>query len=142
MDLPDINVLVSAFRPDSPHHRVAKEWLESVASGAGRLLLFPVVEAGFLRIVTHPGIFSPPSPPEEAREFLRVLCASPHVDLCPWTVPAREQWFTLAAGLGLRGNDLNDAMLAAAALDRRLRLVTFDQGFRRFPGLAVRILAG
>lgn len=31
-------------------------------------------------------------------------------------------------------------MLAAAALDRGLRMVTFDKGFRRFPNLKVVLL--
>jgi predicted nucleic acid-binding protein len=32
-------------------------------------------------------------------------------------------------------------MLAAVALERGLRLVTFDRGFERFPGLRLLILA-
>ncbi len=41
----------------------------------------------------------------------------------------------LAEGLGLRGNDLNDAYLAALALERGAVLVSADKGFARFPGL-------
>lgn len=39
--------------------------------------------------------------------------------------------------LTLRANDIPDAFLAATAIDLGARLATFDQGFRRFPGLTV-----
>ncbi len=39
------------------------------------------------------------------------------------------------------GNDCNDAMLAAVALEKGLRIVTSDKGFRRFPELKYELLA-
>ena len=36
----------------------------------------------------------------------------------------------------LSGNDLNDAWLAALALEHGAILVSTDEGFARFPGLA------
>lgn len=140
MDIPDNNVLINAIRPEGKHHLVAKRWLEDSLNGGHPLRLFPTVEAGFLRVVTHPKIYSPPTPFNEAWEFLRLVCSSPVVEICPWTQSARERWGNLCASLGLTGNDCNDAMLAAAALDRGLRLVTFDKGFRRFPDLPLLIL--
>lgn len=140
MDLLDNNVLISAFRPDSPHHKMAKHWLETTLNDGRGIRLFPTVEMGFLRIVTHPGIFDPPSDSEEAWEFLEILCSSPLVEICIWTAGARQQWRRLSSGMGLTGNDFNDAMLAAVALHRRLRLVTFDAGFQRFPGLTCLLL--
>jgi predicted nucleic acid-binding protein len=86
-------------------------------------------------VVTHPKIYSPPTPFLEAWEFLRILCSSPFVEICPWTQTARARWGHLCQSLNLNGNDCTDAMLAATALDRGLRLVTFDKGFQRFPGL-------
>ena len=56
----DTNLLVHAHRGDSPWHRSALEALES----AGRVpwgLPWPCVHE-FLAIVTHPRIFSPPTP--------------------------------------------------------------------------------
>jgi uncharacterized protein len=142
MDLPDNNVLISAFRPDAQNHSVAKQWLEDSLNGGNPIRLFPTVEAGFLRVVTHPKIFSPPTPFSEAWEFLSVVRSSPVVEICPWTPGARERWGDLCASLGLIGNDCNDAMLAATATDRGLRLVTFDKGFHRFPGLSLLLLPG
>lgn len=142
MDLPDNNVLISAFRPDAPNHLVAKQWLEDSLNGSNSIRLFPTVETGFLRVVTHPKIFSPPTSFGEAWAFLSAVRSSPMVEICPWTAGARERWGDLCLSLDLIGNDCNDAMLAATALDRGLRLVTFDKGFRRFPGLSLLLLPG
>lgn len=141
MDLPDNNVLINAFRPDAPYHELAKNWLEKGLNNGQPLRLFPTVETGFLRVVTHPKIFEPPSPMAEACSFLKALCSSPSVEICPWTSTARHCWTDLCLTLGLNGNDCNDAMLAAIALDRGLRFVTFDQGFKRFQGLKCLFLA-
>jgi len=140
MDLPDSNVLISTFRPDAPNHLVAKQWLEESLNGSNPIRLFPTVETGFLRVVTHPKIFSPPTPFVQAWAFLSVVRSSPMVEICPWTPGSRERWGDLCGSPGLTGNDCNDAMLAAAAIDRGLRLVTFDKGFRRFPGLSLLLL--
>jgi hypothetical protein len=42
----------------------------------------------------------------------------------------------LITALELRGNDLNDAWLAAVAMEHRATLVSTDQGFSRFPALS------
>jgi predicted nucleic acid-binding protein len=48
----------------------------------------------------------------------------------------------LCTNLSLSGNDCNDALLAAVALEKTLRLVTFDKGFQRFPNLKLELLEG
>ena len=140
MNLPDNNVLINAFRSETKHHAKAKSWLEGSLNNSQSIRLFPTVETGFLRVVTHPRIFDSPSPFEEASEFLKVLCSSTFVDVCQWTVSARNLWFNLCDDLALSGNDCNDAMLAAIAMDRGLRLVTFDKGFKRFEKLQLLLL--
>jgi len=96
----------------------------------------------FLRIVTHPKLFDPPSSMAEASRFLRVLWERPSIETTPWTASSRERWLSLCESLSLYGNDCDDALLAAVALDRALRVVTFDQGFRRFPNLKLELLEG
>jgi predicted nucleic acid-binding protein len=46
----------------------------------------------------------------------------------------------LCRELGLRGNLVPDAYLAALALEQRAELVTFDRGFGRYPRLRWRCL--
>lgn len=141
MDLLDNNILITAFRREAEHHRVAKEWLEDALNHGHPLRLFPTVEAGFLRVVTHPKIYETPSPLAEAVNFLQTLCSATCVEIVPWTPAGRERWVSLCGELGVCGNDGNDAMLAAVGLERGLRLVTFDRGFKRFPRLRLLILA-
>ncbi len=89
----------------------------------------------FLRIVTHPDIFATPSSFEEAVEFLQAFHESGQFHEIPWTLRMRAQWRRWCRDLGLHGNDVNDAFLAASAAEARCRLVTRDGGFSRFPGL-------
>lgn len=135
MDLLDANILIGVFRPDDPNHVVLKRWLEETLS-KGLAVTFPaLVEVAFLRIVTHPRIFRVPSPFDEAVGFLQALQESGLFRETPWTQRMRVQWRHWCRDLGLQGNDVNDAYLAAAAAESRSRLVSQDQGFDRFRGL-------
>lgn len=135
MDLLDANILIGAFRPDDPDHTMLKGWLEE-SLNQGRLITFPpLVEVAFLRIVTHPRIFATPSSFEEATQFLQAIQESGQFHETPWTLRMRAQWWRWCRDLALSGNDVNDAYLAAAALEGRCRFVSRDGGFRRFPGL-------
>jgi uncharacterized protein len=135
MDLLDANILIGAFRPDDPDHAVLKGWLEGTFS-EGLSVTFPaLVEVAFLRIVTHPKIFGVPSPLEEALGFLRAIHESGLFQEAPWAPRARARWQHWCRELGLHGNDVNDAYLAATAAEARCRLVSRDGGFSRFPGL-------
>jgi uncharacterized protein len=135
MDLLDANILIGAFRRDDPNHSTLKGWLEETLS-SGRAVTFPaLVEVAFVRIVTHPRIFLVPSPLDEALEFLEVIQESGLFRETPWTLRMRAQWWRWCRDLGLQGNDVNDAYLAASAFEARCRLVTVDGGFDRFPGL-------
>lgn len=75
----DVNVLVAASRSDHPHHKAARIWLEeSLAHAAtGRVvLLLPMVVTSFLRLVTHPKVFAPPTPINAAVGFIDAQLAS------------------------------------------------------------------
>jgi len=140
MDLLDNNILINAIRSEARHHRTAKEWLEDALNRGQPIRLLPMVEAGFLRVITHPKIFASPTAPVEAWAFLETLCSAPCVEIAPWTPACRARWARLCTDLDLRGNECNDAMLAAVAIERGLRLVTFDRGFERFPSLRLLLL--
>lgn len=62
MIVPDVNVLVYAHRGDAPDHARYRRWLEDLARGDAAFGLSELVLSGFLRVVTHPRIFTPPSP--------------------------------------------------------------------------------
>ena len=80
MVLPDVNVLVYAHRAEVVDHQRYARWLEEVAGGDAAFGLSDMVLSGFPRIVTHPRIFNPPTPLEQAMMFVEELRAG---ELCP-----------------------------------------------------------
>jgi uncharacterized protein len=135
MDLLDANILIGTFRRDDPDHSTLKDWLEGALSSGSTVTFPPLVEVAFLRIVTHPDIFPTPSPSEEAVGFLRVIQESGFFREAQWNQRIRARWWRWCQDLGLKGNDVNDAYLAATAAESHCRLVSRDGGFIRFPGL-------
>ncbi|WP_225783916.1 TA system VapC family ribonuclease toxin [Xenophilus sp. Marseille-Q4582] len=130
---PDVNVLVAASRSDHPHHASAREWLLAAlaeAESAVPLTLQPMVTASFLRLVTHPRIFSQPTPVAEAMRFVDALLEAPGVR-APVLGDEWPVFRALCIDKGLTANDLPDAWLAAAVIQQGEHLVTFDRDFRR-----------
>lgn len=131
----DVNVLVSAHRPEAPRHAEHRAWLEAARFGTELLGLLAVVASGFLRVVTHPRIFREPTPLGIALDFLEILRASPAT--VP-VLPGDRHWqiFTdLCTRLDARGNKVPDAFLAAIAMEQGATWISTDRGFAGFPGL-------
>lgn len=135
MDLLDANILIAAFRSDHPDHPTIKAWLEETLAAGVTVSFPPLVELAFLRIVTHPRIFRVPSPLHEALGFLQALQESGLFQEARWTGRMRERWWRWCRELEIHGDDVNDAYLAAVAVEERSRFVSRDRGFGRFRGL-------
>lgn len=138
MILIDVNVLVYAHRSDAAHHPKYSEWLESVINGDSPYGLADIVLSGFLRIVTHPKIFNPPTPMGTALEFARQIRGRPQ---CMFINPGQRHWEifeNLCRTSGAKGNLVPDAYLAALAIESGCEWITTDRDFTRFPGLKVR----
>ncbi len=73
MQMPDVNVLVYAHRDGVVNHDRYAAWLTNLATGPQPFALSESVLHGFLRIVTNPRIFDPPSTLFEALRFLDAL---------------------------------------------------------------------
>ncbi len=135
MILPDVNVLVYAYREDAPKHERYRRWLERVLGGPEAYGLSDLVLAGFLRVVSHPRVFSPPSPLEHALGFAEALLAHPN---CVPVAPGQRHW-GIFAGLcrvaEVKGNLVPDAYLAALAIESGSEWMTTDRDYSRFPGL-------
>ncbi|MGF1646164.1 MAG: TA system VapC family ribonuclease toxin [Kineosporiaceae bacterium] len=135
MLLCDVNVLVHAFEDTSPRHLEYRVWLLSHLRGVEPVGLCDPTVAGFLRVVTHPAIFTEPATWGEAVAFVEALRDSPAY--LP-VAPGERHWATvrdLGHRVGARGNLVPDAWLAATAMANGATLVTTDRGFARFPGL-------
>lgn len=135
----DTNILVHARRRGSPHFAAANALLGRWAEGEEAWALAWVSVYEFLRIVTHPRVFSPPTRTETALEDLDSLLASPSLVMLG-EGPAHFSHLrrTLTEG-GAAGNLVHDAHIAALALEHGVREIwTTDRDFSRFPGLRVR----
>lgn len=135
MILPDVNVLVYAYREDAPKHEQYRRWLDNVLAGTEAYGLSDLVLAGFLRVVTHPRVFFPPSPIGHALEFVEALRGHPN---CLQVVPGQRHWeiFTrLCREARAKGNLVPDAYLAALAIESASEWMTTDRDYNRFPGL-------
>src|SRR3546814_14240087 len=77
MILPDVNVLVHAYRVEAPEHDGCASWLTDVVNGEEDLGLLEAALVGLVRIVTHPRTFALPSPPVDALPSLDALRRAP-----------------------------------------------------------------
>ena len=135
MVLPDVNVLVYAHREDAVHHAACREWVEGVINGNESYGLSELVLSGFVRVVTHPKVFTKPSSLADALEFAEQLRGRPN---CVPVAPGRRHWGifrALCTEAGAKGNLVPDAFLAAMAIEAGCEWITTDRDFSRFEGL-------
>ena len=135
MILSDVNVLVYAHRESAPDHPRFRDWLTSVVNDPEPFAVADVILSGFVRVVTHPGIFKPPTPLREALEFCTYLRRRPNAVSI---TPGERHWdiFTsLCTVAQASGGLVTDAYIAALAIEANCELITTDFDFRRFPGL-------
>jgi toxin-antitoxin system PIN domain toxin len=135
MILPDVNVLLYAFRSDSPNHRDYRAWLSGVVNGPAAYGISTQALASLVRVCTHARIFARPSRLEEARRFCETLMAQPH---CQVIQPGPRHW-SVFSGLCERsralGNLVQDAWSAALAIESGCEWITTDRDYARFPDL-------
>ncbi|MFY9809097.1 MAG: TA system VapC family ribonuclease toxin [Pseudonocardiaceae bacterium] len=136
MILPDVYVLVCAFRREAQRHERYAAWLAALVAGADELALHDTVLAGVARLVTNPRIFADPAPMPAALEFIARLRGAQRAR---WLPSSDRTWIALERLMtqdrGLRGNLVPDALLAALARAHGCQIATADRGFARFPGV-------
>jgi toxin-antitoxin system PIN domain toxin len=133
MLIPDVNVLVAAYRDVAEHHEQARPWLESALSGPEPVGVTDAVLAGVVRVVTNPRIFRPPTATARAVEQMSDVRSATQL-----VRPGRGWWSIFARlceQVGARGPLVADAAHAATAIEAGATWVTFDRDFARFPGL-------
>jgi len=135
----DTNVLIHAYRWDTPFHVVARERIAELAeSRATWAIPWPCLHE-FLAIVTHPRVFSPPSSLADALVQVGAWLESPSLVVLsesPGYWPVLAELATAARVVGPR---IHDARIAALCRANGVReLWTADRDFGRFPGVVVR----
>ena len=135
MIAPDVNVLLYALRQDSEQHAAYRDWLERALNGPEAVALLEPVLAAVFRIGTHPAIYKLPTPLAALEAFVDACIDAP----AAIRLRADQQHFDVFRDLcrraDCRGNLVQDAYLAALALEHNLTFVTTDRDFSRFPRL-------
>jgi toxin-antitoxin system PIN domain toxin len=133
--LPDVDVLLYAFRSDSSNHWEYRQWLEGVVNGDEAYGMSPQVLSSVVRIATHRRIYASPSRLEENLAFARVLLEQP---TCTVVQPGPRHFSIfeeLCRRAAATGNLVRGAWFAALALESGCEWVTTDGDYARFPGL-------
>lgn len=137
MKLVDANVLIYAVNKDAPRHGASREWLDGSLSGGATVAFAWVALLAFLRLTTSRRLFPfPMSTPDAIRQVDDWLAQPSAV-----VVEPTSRHLTLVRDLldpvGVGGNLVNDAHLAALAIEHRCEVVSYDKGFLRFDGVTL-----
>lgn len=135
MNLVDANVLLYAVNEADPKHRASRHWLDTALDGGESVGFAWVPMLAFLRLVTKVGLFPSPLTVADAVDRLRRWIDQPAAIVVEPTARHLDLVAGLLAGVGTGGNLVNDAHLAALALDHDATIVTYDNDFGRFPGV-------
>jgi uncharacterized protein len=134
----DTNILVYAHREEAPFHETASERLRELAEGSALWAIpWPCLHE-FLAIVTHPRIFSPPTPVARALDQVAAWLESPTLALLAEAGSHWEQLRAVLEASRVVGPQVHDARIAALCIEHGVReLWSADRDFGRFRGLAV-----
>jgi len=135
MILPDANLLLYACDESSPFHAKAAAWCERIMNGTQPVILLPAVVFGFVRISTHPRIFTDPLSVGEASAHVRSWLGRRQVRLHDMLPDDVEAALVFLEAAGTAGNLTTDAQIAAVALRLDAEVHTADLDFGRFAGV-------
>ena len=132
MKLADAKVLLYAVDEKSKHHAAALNWLDSALSGSDTVGFAWVVLLAFLRLSTRPDIFARPLTVDESLDLIDAWMSTP-ASVVVGPGPHHTQALRgLLTQESTAANLVNDAHLAALALERHAEVITFDRDFGRF----------
>jgi uncharacterized protein len=135
----DTNIFIYTARPEAGFHRQAIRLVTQMAEQLDPWAIPWSCAYEFLRVVTHPRVFSPASRVEDAVESLERLRESPSLVMLG---DGPSHFRILSHSLrdsGASGNLVHDAHIAALCVEHGVScLYTMDRDFARFLGLKVK----
>lgn len=140
MKLVDANVLIYAVNASgsTTQHDEARAWLDRALVATEPVGFSWIVMLAFVRLVTKVGLFPNPMPIDEALNRLRAWLEQPAALIVEPTSRHLEVLAGLLRQVGVGGNLVGDAHLAALAAEHDAMIVTFDPDFTRFAGVVSR----
>lgn len=129
----DVNLLLYASDRTSSHFEASQHFLRRALAGREIFYLAWPTVMSYLRMSTHPRIFSNPLTPEEALKNMRELSVHPRV----WTLSEGADFLTayaeVASAFPVRANLVPDAHLATILRQHGVGTIyTNDADFRKF----------
>lgn len=133
MKLADANVLLYAVNEDAARHREARGWLDDALSGGASVAFCWVVLLAFVRLSTRADLFPSPLSIDGALDRVQAWLAQPAAAVVEPTARHLGLVREMLAPFGGGGNLVNDAHLAALAIEHHSQIVSYDHDFSRFP---------
>jgi toxin-antitoxin system PIN domain toxin len=131
--LVDANVLLYGANESAQHHVAARDWLTGALSGDEPVGFAWVVVLAFVRLATRVGVFPRPLELMEATAVIEAWLAQPPAIVAEPRHGHLQVVTRLLESVGSTGGNLvNDAHLAALAVQYRATVVSFDRDFERF----------
>jgi len=135
VNLVDANVLLYAVNEADPKHEASRQWLDAALGGREPVGFAWIVLLAFLRLSTKVGLFPRPLPVDAALAQVRAWIDQPPAVLVEPTPRHFDLLTSLLAELGSGANLVNDAHLAALAVEHDGRVISYDSDFGRFRGV-------
>lgn len=137
----DTNILIYAHREDSSFHLVADRELTRIAQEEKIWAIpWPCLHE-FLAIVTHPRIYNPPTPLEDALIQVKCWLECPNLHVIGESKEFNHYWDVLKSLMvkgRIVGPQIHDARIAAICLSHDVKILwSADRDFSRMEGLKV-----
>ena len=135
MIVPDTNLLMYAYHEDDTAHERSVEWWQALIRGTEPIGLPWVVTTGFIRLSTNPRMLARPISIAQSLDIIDEWFSYRHVQ--PLNPGAEHQRILrgLLETVGVGGNLVTDAHIAALTIEHRAELHSNDSDFARFPDL-------
>lgn len=135
----DVDILLYASDQGCPQHARSAGFLQSCAASGQVFCLAWLTLMSYLRMATHPRIFSQPLSHADAVSNVEALMALPHCRVIGEQEGFWKVYREVTGDVPTRGNLVPDAHLAAVLRQNGIAtLYTHDRDFRKFAFLDVR----
>lgn len=135
MKLIDANVLIYAAHSEAVDHARYLGWLDDLYRSNEWFAQSELIAAAFIRITTNAKAWRDPFTIQEALNAYGDIRSRPR---CRWLNPSVRHWSVfsdLCRHTPVKANLVNDAWLAALAIEHDFEIISVDRDFARFPGL-------
>lgn len=134
----DVNILLYASNVSSAEHSKASAFMAERGASAELWCMAWVTLMGYMRMATHPAIFTKPLSHDAAAANVEALLALPQVRVVDEGPGFWARYRDVAREVPVRGNLVPDAHLVAVLRQHGVRTIyTRDRDYRKWSGLAV-----